>query len=275
MPNYIKMRKKSKAGNLLVSIITPVLNGNAYLEQTIQSVLGQTYENIEYIVIDGGSTDGSLDTIKKYKDRIGCWLSEADSTMYEAINKGIKVASGDILAYLNSDDLYYPDTVEVVVDYFHKHPDTELVYGNCDFIGPKGELLYNYRYPKYKWQAYACFNSSSLAQPATFWRSSIHQKIGYFDTQFKYSGDFDFYAKAGKSCRFSRINKTIAKYRWHNATMTSILGKLIKNENTIVNKKYVCINKLRQLFLKFWLYLQIKLLNLPLMLKKAYFRIKR
>ncbi|MDD5560583.1 MAG: glycosyltransferase family 2 protein [Candidatus Omnitrophica bacterium] len=269
------MQEKSNSANPLVSIITPVLNGNAYLGQAIQSVLGQTYGNIEYIIIDGGSTDGSLDTIKKYATRIKYWLSEPDCSMYAAINKGIRAASGSILAYLNSDDLYYPETVETVVDYFRKHPDTELVYGNCDFIGSNGELLYNYRYPKYKWQAYVCFNSSSLAQPATFWRNSVHQKIGYFNTLFKYAGDFDFYAKAGKCCRFLRINKTLARYRCHNATMSATLGKIIEDENGIVHKRYVHVNKLCQLFSKIWLYLRIKSLNLPLMFKKTYFYIKR
>lgn len=272
--NSQRMTKKSETDNPLVSIITPVLNGNAYLEQTIQSVLGQTYDNIEYIIIDGVSTDGSLDTIKKYEDKIDYWLSEADSTMYAAINKGFKVASGAILAYLNSDDLYYPETVEIVVDYFKKHPDTELVYGNCSFIGPKGEFLYNYHYPKYKWQSYVCFNYSSLAQPTTFWRSTIHKKVGYFDILFKYAGDFDFYAKTGKCCRFSRIKKTLARFRYHNATMSATLGNRIKDENDMVHKRHVHINKLSQLFLKSWLYLKIKLLNSPLMFKKTYFYIK-
>lgn len=194
--------------------------------------------------------------------------------MYDAINKGIKAASGIILAYLNSDDLYYPETVGIVVDYFQKHQDIELVYGNCDFIGPNGEFLYNYRYPKYKWQSYVCSDSSSLAQPATFWRSSIHQKIGYFDTLFKYAGDFDFYARAGKCCRFSGVKKTIARFRLHNSAISVNSGKRIKDENDMVHKRYIHINKLFQHFLKYRLFLQIKLLNLPLMLKKAYLRFR-
>lgn len=266
--------KKSRFDKPLVSIITPVFNGQRYLEQTIQSVLGQTYDNIEYIIIDGGSTDGTLEIIKKYDSRLDYWESKNDSGMYEAINKGLKFTSGDILAYLNSDDLYYPETVGIVVDYFQKHSDTELVYGNCDFIGPHGEFLYNYCYPKYKWQSYVCCNSSSLAQPTTFWRRSIHQKIGYFDILFKYTGDFDFYAKAGKCCRFSGVKKTLSRFRLHSAAISVTSGKRIKDENDMVHKRYVQINKLFQLFLKYRLYLQIKLLNFPLMIKKAYFRIK-
>jgi len=266
--------KKSRAGKPLVSIVTPVLNGNTYFEQTILSVLGQTYDNIEYIIIDGSSTDGSLETIKKYADKIEYWLSEADSTMYDAVNKGLKVASGDILAYLCSDDLYYPDTVQIVVDHFQKYPNAELVYGNCDFIGPKGEIIYKYRFPRYRWQQYICFSCSSLAEPATFWRSSIHKKIGYFDTSFRYAADFDFYAKAGKYCCFSRIKKTIARYRMHASAITAKFREKIKQETDIVRQKYVRINKLYQFILRIWLHLKIKSLNLPVMLKKAYFRIK-
>lgn len=258
----------------LVSIVTPVLNGNAYLEQTILSVLGQTYDNIEYIIIDGGSTDGSLETIKKYEDKIDYWLSKSDDGMYNAVNAGLKAASGDIFAYLSSDDLYYSDTVRAVVDHFQKHPDAEMVYGNCDFIGPKGELIYRYRIPRYRWKPYVCFNSSSIAEPATFWRSSIHKKIGYFDTLFRYSGDFDFYAKAGKCCRFSRINKPIARFRMHGSAITATLREKIKGENAIVRKRYVHINKPHQMLLRGWLHLKIKVLNLPIMFRKAYLRIK-
>jgi len=273
--NYKGVTKKSKAGKPLVSIVTPVLNGNAYLEQTILSVLGQTYDNIEYIIIDGGSTDGSLETIKKYEERIDYWISEADSTMYDAVNKGIKAASGDILAYLCTDDLYYPDTIQTVVDHFQKHPGAEMVYGNCDFIGPKGEIIFKYRFPRYRWKTYICFSCSSLAEPATFWRSSIHKKIGYFDASFRYAGDFDFYAKAGKCCRFSRIKKTIARYRLHGSAITAKFGERIKHETNIVHQRYIRINKPYQLLLRIWLHLKIKALNLPVMFKKAYFRIKK
>lgn len=267
--------KKSKIDKPLVSIVTPVLNGNVYFEQTILSVLNQTYDNIEYIVIDGGSTDGSLETIKKYEDKIDYWLSKNDYGMYDAINSGFKAASGDIFAYLSSDDLYYPDTIQVVVDYFKKHPAAEIVYGNCDFIGPKGQLIYKYRFPRYRWKSYVCFNSSSIAEPATFWRGSIHKKIGYFDTTFRYSGDFDFYAKAGKCCCFFRINKTIARFRMHGSAITATMEGGIKRENSIINQRYAHMNKSYQMLLRIWLHLKIKALNLPVMFKKAYFRIRK
>lgn len=269
----IKRRiKKSRDGKPLVSIVTPVFNGKLYLEQTIQSVLNQSYDNIEYIVIDGGSTDGSLEFIQKYEDKLDYWLSEPDSGMYEAINKGLKVASGDILAYLNSDDLYHPNSVKIAVEYFQKHPDTELIYGNCDFIGPRGEFLYSHYYPKFKMESFVAMNTSSIPQQTTFWRSTIHKRIGYFDTTLKMCGDFDFYAKAGKHCRIDHTKRNLAKFRIHGASLTSIQGYRNKEEVAIIHKRYLNSHAIHRIFLKCWLGLQIKLLNLPAMLKKMYLR---
>lgn len=252
----------------MVTIVTPVLNGNTYLEKTIQSVLGQTYDNIEYIIIDGGSTDGSLDIIHKYDNRIDYWLSAADSKMYDAINKGIKLSSGNILAYLNSDDLYYVDTVKKAVTYFQSHPDTELIYGNCDFIGPKGEFIYTYRYPKFRWKSFVLRNTSSMPQPTTFWRKTIHNKIGLFDATLTMCGDFDFYAKAGKSCRIDHTGMNLAKYRLHPGSLTLTQGHRNKEEVSLIHNRYLGPKRRYWGFLRFLIELQNKLLNLPVMFKK-------
>lgn len=113
--------KKTKKEKPLVSIVTPVYNGEKYLEDTIQSIIKQTYDNIEYIIIDGGSTDKTLDIIKKYEDKIAYWMSEQDRGMYDGINKGFKMATGEIFAWLNSDDKYYHSAVEIVVGIFNKY----------------------------------------------------------------------------------------------------------------------------------------------------------
>ena len=262
--------KKSRKGKLLVSIITPVFNGNSYLEQTIQSVLGQTYENIEYIVIDGGSTDGSLEIIKKYEDKLDYWISEKDSGMYGAINKGLKIASGDILAYLNSDDLYFPNSVESAADYFNRHPSTELIYGNCEFIGPKNEFLYTYRYPKFRWKSFVSLNTNTIPQPTTFWRRAIHKKIDYFDATLKMCGDFDFYAKVGKCCRIVHINRVLSRFRIHNTSLTILQEHRNKDEIKVIHERYINFSKIQQKVLSWCFTIQFKLLNLSLMFEKAY-----
>lgn len=269
------LNKKSATKMPLVSIITPVLNSKRYLEQTIKSVLGQSYANIEYIIIDGGSKDGSFELIKKYDDKLDYWTSESDSGMYDAVNKGLRIASGDILAHLNSDDLYSPETVSVAVNYFEQHADTELIYGNCDFIGPNGEFLYSYRYPEFRWKYFISMNFSSIPQPTTFWRKIVHEKAGYFDPTLKMCSDFDFYAKTGKYCRIEHVNKTLATFRIHDASLTALHGTINKNEVGIIHKRYIKSGKIQQWLLSVCLKLHLKLLNLPAMFRKTCFYLRK
>jgi len=267
--------KRSIEGKPLVSIVTPVFNGRMYLEQTIQSVIGQTYDNVEYIVVDGGSTDGSIEIIRKYEKKIDYWLTESDSGMYEAINKGLESASGDILAYINCDDLYYPDSVKMAVEYFKTHLSTELIYGNCDFIGAKGNFLYTYRYPKFRFEHFISLNVSSIPQQATFWRKDTHEKIGYFDTTFKLCGDFDFYAKAGKNCRIDHLNAALARYRLHGKSLTALQGHRNREEVNMIHIKYDNRNRVWRMIHRWKFTLQLKLLNMQGTLKRAYLRARK
>jgi len=114
----------------LISVITVVYNGEKYLEQTIQSVVGQTYTNIEYIIVDGGSTDGTLDLIKKYESNISKWVSERDKGLYDAMNKGIRMAKGDIIGMINSDDWYEPEAVQLIVDAAIQNPSKKIFHGD-------------------------------------------------------------------------------------------------------------------------------------------------
>ena len=136
----------------LVSIITPSFNQAQYLEQTIQSVLSQDYPNIEYIIMDGGSTDGSVDIIKKYQDKIKYWVSEQDAGQTEAINKGFAKAQGEILAWINSDDSYNPNAVSEAVKYLIENPNVAMVYADCNFIDENGNVIgkFNAKQTNYK-----------------------------------------------------------------------------------------------------------------------------
>jgi glycosyltransferase involved in cell wall biosynthesis len=206
-----------------VSIITPTFNSALYLEQTLESVAGQSYGSLEHIVVDGGSTDGTLRIVKGYPEIR--WVSEPDNGMYDAINKGLRMATGSILAYLNGDDLYFPDTVDRVVREFQQHPDADMVFGHCRYIDPDGEELFVRRYPPFNWTLYSVLDGSTIPQQSTFWRRGVLETAGYFDPTFRMAGDFEFFIRAGKQCVVRKIGGApLAQFRFHSG-MQTITGK--------------------------------------------------
>ena len=194
--------------NYKVSIITSVYNGAATIEQTIQSVLNQTYRNIEYIVIDGKSTDGTQQVIEKYKDKIAYYVSEKDCGLYYAMNKGIEKATGDIVGIINSDDWYADDAVQVVVDCF-KQNDLDLVYGKIDSISSDGiEKVCKISPLENMWY------QMTIPHPSTFIRRSVYSKFGEFDTRYKLAADYELLLRFYTNhIRIKFVDKVIAHFR--------------------------------------------------------------
>lgn len=181
----------------LVTIVTPCYNSAQFIEDTIQSVLAQTYPNIEYIVMDGGSTDGTQAIAERYADRLTL-ISERDRGQTHAINKGWQRAKGDILAWLNADDLYYPDTVEKAVSYLTAHPETGWVYGKPDILDIHGTPM-PYRAPALPWDynkllTYGCY----ITQPTVFMRREVYEKCGDLDETLHYGMDYEYWLRIGK-----------------------------------------------------------------------------
>lgn len=197
----------------LVSIITPSYNQAKYLEQTILSVLNQDHPRIEYIVMDGASTDGSVDIIKKYAGRLVHWESEKDKGQADAINKGFARATGEIIAWLNSDDYYLPGTIRTVVKVFEENPDAVLVYGNMLAVDENGKTFNTLNYKQLTLEDLLCFQI--IGQPAVFMRRSALQKTDGLDSTFHFLLDHLLWIQIAKHGRILHIDQTWSAARYH------------------------------------------------------------
>jgi glycosyltransferase involved in cell wall biosynthesis len=171
--------------NLKISIITVTKNSEKYLEETINSLNNQTYQNFEHIIIDGNSTDKTLEIIKKNASKISKWKSEDDSGLYDAMNKGVKLCSGDIIGILNSDDIYYSNALEIVNNYFSENNSLDFLFGSVF----KHKLMHGYYPKKIKW-TFGFYTTHSVG---FFIKKTSHLKVGLYDTKYKYSADYDLF----------------------------------------------------------------------------------
>ena len=200
----------------LVTIVTPSFNQAPYLETTIRSVLEQDYPNIEYIVMDGGSNDGSTEIIKRYADRLAYWESEKDKGQTDAINKGFARSHGEILAWLNSDDVLYPHAVREAVAYLTEHPECGLVYGDSDFIDAKGNVIgrFNAKQTDYKKLTEGYVH---IPQQASFWRADLWKQVGPLDDTIYFAMDYDLWLRLAKISEVKYLpgNEPWAAFRLH------------------------------------------------------------
>lgn len=221
----------------LVSIVTPTFNSAQFLARTLQSVACQSYPNIEHIIVDGGSTDGTLDILKAQTQ--AKWISEPDNGMYDAINKGMRMAKGSILAYLNADDLYFPDTVQRVVDYFQSHPDTDLVYSNLLYVDERGDPLFVRKYPPFSWRLFAVLDGSTLPQQTSFWRRRVMETAGFFDSTLMMAGDFEFLIRVGRAHKVCKLHgPPLAVFRFHGAMQTLNRKRINDEEIERIHRRY-------------------------------------
>jgi glycosyltransferase involved in cell wall biosynthesis len=221
-----------------ISVVTPSFNQAAFLERTIQSVLSQDYPNLEYIIIDGGSTDHSVDTIKKYADKLAYWVSEKDNGQTHAINKGFRRATGDIVAWLNSDDEYCPFALKNVAEAFMADKDIDFVFGNRITIDETGRILRQDRHTKFSFRAQVIL-LSILSQPASFWKRSIFEKHGYLDESLRFAMDFEFFCRIGSQIKAKHIRKNLARFRWHGTSKSCTIHQIGLQECGLIQEKYL------------------------------------
>ena len=225
-----------------ISIITPSYNQGQYIERTIRSILDQRYPNLEYLIIDGGSTDVTIDILKQYAPRLK-WISEKDEGQADAINKGIRLATGDIIAYLNSDDVYEPGTLDSVARFFAEHPDAMWLTGKCRIIDEqdreirrmitayKNFLLRHYSYGM-------LLVTNPISQPATFWRRKLLPEFGLFDKNEHLVMDYEYWLRIGRRNRPGILDEYLAQFRVHGGAKTVSTNFSNFKHELAVAKKY-------------------------------------
>lgn len=229
-----------------ITIITPNLNDADYLEHTIHSVLDQEYPNLEYIIIDGGSTDRSVEIIKKYENKLAFWISEEDEGLYDALQKGFERSTGEIMGWLNSDDLLIPKSLWTVAELFKTFQDVEWVQGQGTSLGSSGKILdvsplrrwskYHYYIYQYKW----------IQQESIYWRRSLWEKCGsQLNTKLKLAGDFDLWLRFFEKAQLYSTSTLIGGFRFRAQQLSQQFEKQYSEEvNTILKQKLNTFSKL-------------------------------
>jgi len=243
----LKKSKKNKKNKSLVSIITVVFNGAKTIGNTIESVMSQTYDNLEHIIIDGGSTDGTIEIIKKYEKYIAKWISEKDKGIYDAMNKGIKLASGGIIGILNSDDFYASENIiEKIVETFNQ-TNTDAVYGDLEYVDFKdtSKIIRYWKSSEFKPGSFK--KGWHPPHPSLYIKKEIYEKYGNFDTNMKVSADFElmlrFFETFGISVQY--IPQVIVKMRLGGVSNRSIENRFTGTRSIIdaFKKNNISINK--------------------------------
>lgn len=214
-----------------ISVVTPSFNQATYLERTICSVLDQGYANLEYIIIDGGSTDGSVDIIRKYADRLAYWVSEPDRGQAHAINKGLQRATGEWAAWQNSDDVFYPGAFDQLSKMAATKPGADLIIGNMNLIDKDDRLLRDIKYVRPTYRGLLA-EGMVLTNQAAFWRRGLHDKLGYLDEDLDCGFDYDWFLRVLNGGRAAaHVNAVWGGLRLHEETKTS-------NRQDIFDKEY-------------------------------------
>lgn len=218
-----------------LSVITPSYNQGRFIKATIDSVLSQGYSDMEYLVMDGGSSDTTVQVLRSYGERIK-WVSEKDKGQADAVNKGILQATGDIIGWLNSDDIYYPRTFKTVMEFFFQHPEANVVYGHADYINEDGS--YKEDYFTEPWNYDRLSELCYICQPAVFFRREAAINCGLLNIELHYALDYEFWLRLGKEEIFHYINKKFAGSRIYADTKTVGGKKKAAKEFIQTVKKY-------------------------------------
>jgi len=213
--------RRSSSDLPLVSIVTPTYQSARYLERTIRSVLEQDYERIEYHVMDGGSTDGTLAILERYSDRLASWTSAPDAGQADAVRRGFERCTGSILAYLNADDCYVPGALRRVVETF-RQTGADLVFGDVRLVDERGERIRDLKFTDFDLETFL-YEGGNVNQAGAFWTRDIYTRVGGMDPTFRFALDNDFVLRAAEVGRLVHHRGIVAEFRIHAASKTSTI----------------------------------------------------
>jgi glycosyltransferase involved in cell wall biosynthesis len=227
-----------------ISIITASYNQAEFIERTITSILDQNYPDLQYIVVDGGSDDGTLEILRRYEDRL-TWTSEPDNGQSDAINKGLRQATGDIVAFLNSDDMYPPGTLDYVADVFTSRPEIGWLTGGCQIIDaddhPIRPLIARYKDVWLRWpRRESLLVTNYISQPSTFWRRSVMEQVGYLDESLHQVMDYEYWLRLWSVAELAVVPRTLSMFRIHGESKTGQKAMLTQryHEQLTTAQKY-------------------------------------
>ena len=221
-----------------ITIVTPSYNQAEFIEKTITSVLNQDYPNLEYIIIDGGSTDNSVDIIKKYEQNISFWVSEKDGGQTQAINKGFRRATGDIVAWLNSDDEYTAGALQKVAKTFMSNDEIDFVFGNRLSVDVEGNILRYDRSTRFSFSALVLLGMT-ISQPSCFWKRSLFEKQGYLDESKHFGMDYEFFCRIGRYIHPKHINNPLSLFRWHDEQKSGTILDIRDSDRQEIKNRYI------------------------------------
>ena len=225
-----------------ITIVTPTLNQAAYLERTILSVLNQNYPNLEYIILDGGSRDGSDAIIEKYSRYLSYWRSQSDGGQAAALKEGFDRATGEILAWINSDDMYFPGVLRQIGDMMRSHPETDISYGNMDLLDACGEVVAERRLADCSRRIINVgirYGGLGFYQPAAFWKKTLYDRVGGIDPSLCFDMDNDLFIRFALSgACFTFIGRPLVGFRIHEASKTFALQDPRKSEIPLLLSRY-------------------------------------
>ena len=230
-----------------ISIVTPSFNQAEFIEDTILSVINQQYPCLEYIIIDGGSTDGTIDIIRKYEDHITYWISEKDNGMYDALNKGFIKCSGEIMGWLNSDDILHRQSLFIIAEIFTVQRQVNWLQGYSTVIDHTGRILYHRtpRFSRYSFYLKEYHDGIFIQQESTYWRRNLWQMSGHHISQeYKYAGDFELWMRFYKYAELYTTTAMIGAFRHHRSGQASKLNynSYIEECDSITDKSVVTVD---------------------------------